>query len=148
MTAATVTERGRVAALARMLDACVVTRSTGEPVFDPDTGTYTTPAPTTIYTGPCEVQVSDGLSAQTSEAGGQVITAQRLILKVPMSVEDVQVDDVATITASLLDPDLVGQTFRVMGTFAKSFSTARRVQVEGTSAGAAPVVIIDTYGAY
>lgn len=117
-----------------MVDACTITRSGGDPVFDPNTGTYTTPAGSTIYTGACEVQISDGLNAQTFEAGGQVITERRVTLKVPMSVEDVRVDDIATITASMLDPDLVGQTFRVMGTFAKSFSTARRLQVEGTSA--------------
>lgn len=117
-----------------MLDACTITRGGGDPVFDPNTGTYTTPAPSTIYTGVCEVQISDGLNAQQTEAGGQVVTERRVTLKVPMSVTGVEVDDIATITASLLDPDLVDQTFRVMGTFAKSFATARRLQVEETIA--------------
>lgn len=116
-----------------MLDACTITRGGGDPTFDPNTGNYSTPASSTIYSGACEVQISDGLNAQTTEAGGQVVTERRVTLKVPMSVENVQVDDIATITASALDPDLVGQTFRVAATFAKSFATSRRLQVEETT---------------
>lgn len=122
----------RAEAEGRMVDECSITRGGGAQTFDPNTGTYTTPAGSTIYVGPCEVQISDGLNAQTSEAGGQVVTERRVTVKVPMSVEGVQVDDVVTITASELDPDLVGQTFRVMSTFAKTFATSRRLQVEAT----------------
>ena len=118
-----------------MVDECTITRGGGDPTFDPNTGTYTNTVGTTIYVGPCEVQISDGLNAQTSEAGGQVVTDRRVTVKVPMSVEGVRVDDVVTITASELDPDLVGQSFRVMTGFAKSFSTARRLQVQATDIG-------------
>jgi len=134
VTIETVTAEGRIAAEMRMLDACTITRSGGADTFNPTTGVYTTPAGSAVYTGKCEVQVSDGLNARDTEVGGQEITLTRLTVKVPMSVEDVQVDDVVTITASLLDPDLVGQTFRVIEGFAKSFATARRLQVERTTA--------------
>ncbi len=116
-----------------MLDACTITRGGGEPTFNPTTGAYTTPAGSTIYTGVCEVQISDGLNARTSEAGGQVVTERRVTVKVPISVVGVEVDDIVTITASALDADLVGQTFRVLAEFAKSFATARRLQVEGVT---------------
>lgn len=124
----------RAEAEGRMVDACTITRGGGDPVFDPDTGEYTTPAGSTIYTGPCEVQISDGLNAREADAGGTEITLSRLTVKVPISVEGVQVDDVVTITASELDPDLVGQTYRVIAGFAKSFATARRLQVERVTA--------------
>jgi hypothetical protein len=39
-------------------------------------------------------------------------------------------DDLVTITASLLDADLVGRTFRVRELGHKSHMTARRVQLE------------------
>lgn len=134
MSATSVTTRGRTAAEARMVDACTITRSGGEETLNPTTGVYTTPAPTTIYSGACEVQVSDGLNAQETEAGGQVVTQRRVTVKVPMSVTGVQVDDVVTITASALDADLVDEVFRVVGEFAKSFATARRLQVEENTA--------------
>ena len=124
----------RAEAEGRMVDACTITRAgSGDTTFDPNTGTYTDAADTTIYTGRCEVQVSDGLNAQTSDVGGHLVTDMRVTVKVPMSVDGVWVGDVVTITASELDPDLVGKTYRVLGTFAKSFATARRLQVEEVS---------------
>jgi hypothetical protein len=51
-------------------------------------------------------------------------------VKIPISVEGVRAGDVVTITASLLDPDLVDQEFQVIDGFAKSFATSRRLQVE------------------
>lgn len=120
----------RAEAEARMVDACTITRGGGAPVFDPDTGTYTDPAASTIYTGACEVQISDGLTARQTEAGGAELTVTRVTVKVPMSAEGVQVGDVVTITASVHDPDLVGQEFTVVAGFAKTFGTARRLQVE------------------
>lgn len=133
MSATSVTLRGRSAADARMVDTCTVTRGGGDDTLNPTTGAYTTPDDTILYTGQCEVQISDGLNTQTSDAGGQLVTQRRVTVKVPISVTDVEVDDIVTVTSSALDADLVGQTFRVVGTFAKTFATARRLQVEGTS---------------
>lgn len=115
-----------------MVDECTIIRGGTASTFDPVTGAYTTPAGTTIYAGVCEVQLTDSLNASTPDAGGQVATVSRLTVKVPMSVEGVQVDDVVTITASGLDPDLVGRKYRVVSRFAKSFATARRLEVEET----------------
>lgn len=116
-----------------MIDACSITRGGGASTFDPDTGEYTTPAGSTIYVGKCEVQVTDSLNAQDADAGGEVATVLRLTLKVPVSVTGVRIDDVATVTDSVLDPDLVGRTFRVVSPHSKSFATARRLQVEEVS---------------
>lgn len=138
MSAATVALAGRTAAERLMVDTCAITRSGGADTFDPDTGEYTTPAGTTIYAGACQVQLTDSLNASTPDVGGEAATISRLVVKVPMSVEDVQVDDVVTITASLLDPDLVGRRYRVASRFAKTFATARRLEVEETSLAEEP----------
>lgn len=124
----------RAEAEGRMVDSCTIRRGGGAPVFDPETGGYTTPAGTEVYSGKCEVQISDGLNARESEAGGAEITLSRVTLKIPMSVEGVLPDDVATIDTSELDGDLVDMTFRVLSTFAKTFATARRLQVERLTA--------------
>lgn len=124
----------RAEAEGRMVDACTITRGGGADTFNPTTGVYTTPAGTTIYTGKCEVQISDGLNARETDAGGTEVTLSRLTVKIPISAEGVQVDDIITITSSLLDPDLVGQSYRVMAGFAKSFATCRRLQVERITA--------------
>lgn len=123
----------RTEAEKRMVDACTITRGGGEDSFDPLTGEYTTPAGSTVYTGACEVQISDGLNARESEAGGTEITVSRVTVKVPISVEGVREGDMVTITASLLDADLVGQQFQVVAGFAKTFATCRRLQVERTT---------------
>lgn len=130
MTASSVTLRGRTAADARMVDACTIAHPGGDPTFDADTGEYTDGTPTVYYTGKCEVQISDGLNARETEAGGTELTLTRLTVKVPISVEGVVVNDIVTITASELDPDLVDQQYRVLAGMAKSFATARRLQVE------------------
>jgi hypothetical protein len=121
----------RLEAEGRMVDACTITRAgAGDTTFDPNTGTYTDAADSTIYTGPCEVQIQDGLNAREAEAGGTELLVSRVTVKIPVAVEGVRAGDVVTVTASELDPDLVGQEFRVLSGFAKSFATSRRLQVE------------------
>jgi len=48
----------------------------------------------------------------------------------PVSAGPLAVDDVVTITASVLDPQLVGTVFRVVELFHKSMATAQRTRVE------------------
>lgn len=123
----------REEAEARMVDTCAIVRPGGDPVFDDESGTYTTPAGSSVYSGRCEVQVSDGLNARQAEAGGAEITVTRVTVKVPVSVTGVQVGDVVTITAAVNDADLVDTEFQVVGLHAKTYATARRLQVERIS---------------
>lgn len=113
----------------------IIRPASGGSVFDPTTGEYTEPADADVYSGKCRVQIGDGLTAQDAEAGGQVLTVQRLMLQIPVSVVGVHIGDVATITAVHPDgdPDLVGRVFRIDSTFAKSQATARRLQVSEVS---------------
>lgn len=140
----------RAEAESMMLDACRIERpGAGQGVFNEATGQYDPPASTLVYEGPCRVQVTDGLNVQDAQAGERLVTIQRLTLHLPVSTSaGVQVDDVAVMTVATYDDALLGRRYRVDGLHAKSGATARRVQVEGISAGAAPVVVIDTYGAY
>lgn len=138
MTIESATLRGRAAAEARMVDACVITRPDpdAQPVFNPATGLYEPAAPLTIYEGPCEVQANDGLGARNRDIGGAELTLLRLTVKIPISAQGVLVNDDVTLTAAALDPDLVDQRFRVTAGHAKSFATARRLAVEAIAEAA------------
>jgi Family of unknown function (DUF6093) len=122
VSATSVTARGRVAAEANMLDACTVRRVTN--TSDPDTGAAT-PSYTAVYTGKCKVQQRAPAAAPT-DVGEAAVFVGQLELHVPTSVTGPQPDDLVTVTACALDPDLVGRTFRLRGPSHKSFLTARR----------------------
>lgn len=127
MSAVDAVLRGRVAAEAQMRDSCAVHRP-GQPVTDPVTGKVTAPlAP--IYSGRCKVQQTIS-QASNPAAGGHSFTVQGSRVDFPVSVGPLQVSDVVTMTASVLDPQLVGRKFRVVETFHKSGATAQRTRVE------------------
>lgn len=129
MSATSVTLAGRHAAEALMLDACTVKRLASQ-VTDPETGVVT-PTYTTIYTGKCKVQRTTRASrvAPTSVGEAEVFLA-RLELHLPVAASHVTSDDIATVTASALDPDLVGMVFHVRELAAKTLQTARRFGIE------------------
>lgn len=127
MTATSVTLRGRLAAEANMVDACTIKRVTGSSTND-NTGVVT-PTYSTIYSGKCRIQQTVPVS-KPHDVGEAAVWLQRLELQVPMSVTGIASDDLVTITASLLDADLVGRTFHVRELGHKSHMTARRVQIE------------------
>lgn len=118
----------------RMVDACTITRAgADDQTYDEATHTYTNAADSTVYSGKCEVQISDGLTASNTEAGGTEVTVTRVTVKIPVAVTGVQVGDLITITTATNDPDLLGQGFSVVGLHSKTYGTARRLQVERTS---------------
>lgn len=118
---------GRREAEALMLDSCTVGRP-GAPVTDPETGVVS-PSTVPVYAGPCKVQqtISQG---STPTAGGHQFTVQDSRADFPVSAGPFAVDDVVTVTAAVLDPQLVGRVFRVVELFHKSFATAQRCRVE------------------
>ena len=62
---------------------------------------------------------------------GEALVYQLLIdVQVPMSVTGLAVGDVVTVTASALDPDLVGRHFWVKDLAHKTHMTARRLGCE------------------
>lgn len=127
MSATSATLAGRRAAERNMVDACTITRRTGS-VTDPETGviavTYAT-----IYTGKCRVKQVVPASRPT-DVGQAFLWLQRLEIQLPMSVASVLSDDIVTVTASLLDPDLVGRIFHVRDLGHATHKTSRRHQIE------------------
>lgn len=128
MSAVSALRRGRAAAERLMVDTCAIQHRTGE-VTDPETGVVT-PTYTTVYTGKCRVQRrSDAGSASQADVGEAALLIGHLEVHVPMAVTAVVADDVVTITASVLDPALVGAVYKVRAVPEKSFQTARRLAV-------------------
>lgn len=120
----------RMEAEARMVDACTITRPTDVETFDDEAGDYDAVGNSTVYTGKCEVQLSDGLTARASEAGGSDVTVSRLTVKIPVSATGVKVNDLVTITRSTFDTDLATLRFAVIAGHSKTYATARRLEVE------------------
>ena len=127
MSRASVLARGRAAAEAGMVDACIIRRITGQ-VTDPDTGEVTNTY-TTIYEGKCRLQ-QQGQQARPEQAGEAYLLMLRRELQLPMSVTGLRTEDEVTMTASAHDPDLPGRVFLIRDLFGKTEATSRRVTVE------------------
>ena len=114
-----------------MVDACTITRRDGTSTTDPTTGVVTENE-TTVYPPPpltegiCRVQ-NRAPRVKTPVAGEAVWPERNIELQVPMSATDVRTGDGVTITASLLDPHLVGVKLRVTASEYKSHATMRRI---------------------
>lgn len=126
--------RGRSAAEAGMTDTCTITRVDPDAVvgdMDADTMQYPDVDRLTVYSGPCRVQVTSIIANSTSSnVGERVTTAQGSELQLPVDgTGDVSVNDVAEITASVNDSELVGRKFTVSARHEKSHATARRLRV-------------------
>lgn len=131
MTIHAAVARGRAAAESLMVDTATITRpGAGEPVFDPNTGTYTNSDPSTVYTGKCRVQLTDSLDVRAQEFGALAVNLSRVTVSIPIDATDVQTEDVVTITSAVHDPVLVGRDFTVQGVPAKTHATARRLEAE------------------
>jgi hypothetical protein len=119
---------GRQAAETGMADTCTITRS-ATTFTNPETGVQTKTL-TTVYTGKCRVQAQMPGSAGASEPGEAHLLMLSLSVQIPVSVTGVQPDDVVTITAASMDPELVGRKFRVHDLSHKTHATARRLGVQ------------------
>lgn len=135
VTAADVAERGQILAESLMVDACTITRGgSGAPTFNSTTGTYTPPAGSTVYTGACRVKPSALSGNTTVQAGEREVSLWPFAVSVPVSVTDVDLNDLVTITASA-DASLVGRELRVRSVARGTFVTARRLDCEEDSDG-------------
>lgn len=129
VAAETVAE-GRALAEELFVDTCTIVERAGRGTFA--AGTFTPPAETPVYDGPCQVQVTDSLNAQTPDVGERQVTLLRTVVKVPVSATGIRVGHVVTITTvgAPSDPELVDREFRIEATHAKTYATARRLQCE------------------
>ncbi len=131
MSAQSATLAGRQQALRLMVDTCTVTRRdpAAAPVMDPVTGIYSTAAQTTVYSGQCRLKGGSPID-HVKIAGEQPVTHARFVLSVPVDATQYQVDDTVHITASALDPSMVGLLLRVRVVEPGSHITARRLGCE------------------
>jgi len=126
MSATSITLRGRTAAEALMVDTCTITRVVSV-ATDADTGVVT-PTYSTVYTGKCRLKLPVAVARPITVGGAQEFS-QHPILSLPATTTGVQVDDILTITASLLMPSLVGRVFHVRAVPGQSHMTAARFEV-------------------
>lgn len=119
--------RGRRAAERLMVDECTIRRKTGE-ATDPNSGVITPTYGADLYSGKCRVQQRQA-AGQEQNVGEAFVLVTRFEVQLPMSVTGLVEGDQITVTASALDPDLVGRVFTVRDVAAKSHLTARRVIV-------------------
>lgn len=127
MSIHTTIARARAAQEKVFLDTCTVTRATGEPVFDPDTGQVITPT-VTVYTGRCRVLPADS-GADEVQAGETLVGTPDVTVRFPVDT-DVRRDDVVTITGSTYDPGMVDKSYTVRKAVNDGRQFARHVVCE------------------
>jgi hypothetical protein len=110
-----------------MVDTVTITRVTGS-TTDTDTGVVA-PTTATVYTGRAKIQQSEVPTGEPRNLGEASVLVVRLELHLPVSATGLLIDDVATVTASVLDPDLVGKRLVIRFVARKTFLTARRCDV-------------------
>lgn len=119
----------RTAAEALMVDS-ITFAAPGTEAFDSSTGTYTTTPGTTIYSGPCRVQVTDVIPRDAT-VGEQQIVVERTIIHIPWDAATIPPNSVGEITAAGTGSGAtVGTRYRVTGSHDKSFATATRLPCE------------------
>lgn len=126
MSADSVLIRAQAAALALMVDSCVITRLSST-ASNPETGS-TLSVYTTIYSGVCRIQQRSILARAFNVAEAEVYMV-RLELHLPVSVTGVLADDVVAVTASRHDPDLLTHSFRTRELGHKTYASARRFEL-------------------
>lgn len=132
MSATSAVLRGRTAAEALMVDQATITR-TATSVVDPDTGVITGTT-TTVYTGKCRLKLPVAVARPLLVGQAQEFL-QHPILSLPATTTGVRINDVVTITASLLMPVLVGRVFHIRAQPGQSHMTAARFEVMEVQSG-------------
>jgi hypothetical protein len=104
---------------------CDITRA-GTPVFDPATGTYTSPSSSVASDVACLIRAE---SASERQAGETQVTLNRFVGKLPANTE-VETGDILTVTASRHDDGLVGRVMTVVDVQHDDLQITRRVILE------------------
>jgi hypothetical protein len=120
--------RGRALAESLMVDTCEL-HAPDTRVLNETTAQYDITPGVLKYSGPGKAQTTDTIG-QGRETGDREIAVTRFEVHLPMSAAQAAVDDVITVTVSVLDPQLVGKRFRVASLVHKTYMTARRLAVE------------------
>ncbi|MEU7814127.1 DUF6093 family protein [Pseudonocardia sp. NPDC049154] len=103
MSIESILRRGRKRREALMRSTCRILRpGSGDPVFDPETGEYTTPAETLVYEGPCRVRPTFSPAEQDGSSAERQLVTNAYNVEIPWtrSTETTPVDiaDVVVMT--------------------------------------------------
>lgn len=118
---------GRAAALELMTDEVEIRGPSTLGSWNPDTGKKTVIPGPLRYAGACKVQSFEGYAA-AANSGQHMYTTQQFRIDIPIGAGPVSSEDVAVITASKLNPQLVGVRATINGPLNKSGATAQRLQ--------------------
>jgi hypothetical protein len=123
-------DQGRAIAESLMTDTVTVRYATGTTTIDETTGSET-PVYATRFTSKCKIQTR-ALQARQEEVGGRTATTVTVELHLPVDSPATEPGDIAEITAvgALADVQLLGRKYRIVAPVAKSYATARRLDVE------------------
>lgn len=119
--------RGRQAAQRLMTDTLRVTRKSGTPVTDPDTGQVSYPTEV-VHDGIGRIQ-SRGTEATTTTTAGADVLVVTFVAQLPVTVP-LRDDDQIEATASEVEPLMVGRKFRVESVVRKTHGTKTVAHVE------------------
>lgn len=110
-----------------MPDTCTITRP-GVRTYDEDTEEWSDGTPTTVYSGKCRAQWRGRETTGADLAGTQTVLGDVLVA-VPVSVEDVRVEDAVTVTASR-DASLVDRPMAVESIARSTYAVHRLLGCE------------------
>jgi hypothetical protein len=86
-----------------------------------------------VWSGKCRLKLQD-VQTREVDAQGQALIVQSAVVSFPVAADTVFPKDyTVTLTASEMDPALVGKTVRITGPHAQTYATARRYPVEEVS---------------
>lgn len=122
------TLRDLVTAGLSLSDRCTIARAADDATFDTAAGVYTPAGTVQVYVGPCRV-VSNAVDDRTVLVVDERRAIRSTVVVLPFDVDDVEVDDVVTVTVSD-DGRLQGRSLRVTGVEVDSAATARTLYCE------------------
>lgn len=111
-----------------MVDTCVIRGKSTFGPMDDNIGQRVETVGAVVYEGRCKVQTYEAHES-TPASGQHVWSVQRYTIHLPATAE-VSVDCLVTVTASVLDANLVGRRYRVAAFLHKSMATANRIAVD------------------
>lgn len=129
MSVSSILKLGRRRRQALMRSTCRILRPGGDQVWDPATGTYTTPDELVIYEGKCQIKPTFSPAERDADAGDREVVLRSYDVVIPSDASpEVDVADVVVFTESD-DEWLIGQRLAVGHVEQADTRTARRVTV-------------------
>lgn len=101
---------------ANLPDTCTIAAPDLPGAFNTTAGVYAAPTSGTVsYTGACMVTQTSPHLAPTHEQAGQERQLESHRVRIPASATTPDLGDVVTVTGSVLNPDMVGLVFEIVG---------------------------------